>query len=56
MIALLLKHKIHNKDVLKEIINELQKKVERQRIKWENKQNQKFFDLSTLKYGPRGYN
>jgi hypothetical protein len=55
MIALL-KHIIPNKDASEVIIYELKKNIERQRIKWEKLHNQKFYDISTLKYGPRGYN
>lgn len=55
MIALL-KHTIPNKDVLEVVINEFKKNVVKQRIKWEKLKNKKYFDISTLKYGPRGYN
>ena len=55
MIALI-KAEIKNEDVSGIIISNIQKTVEKQRIKWEKKQNQRFFDISTLKYGPRGYN
>jgi len=51
-----IKHIIPNKDVSEVIIDELKKNIERQRIKWDKLHNQKFYDLSTLKYGPRGYN
>ena len=55
MIALF-KQTIPNKDVLEVVIDELKKKVVKQRIKWEKLKNKKYFDISTLKYGPRGYN